>query len=97
LSAGPGILALVISVLGGSIPFGGSNYAGEEMAGYGERGQPAGEPAGTGSEREAEESARRAWAKPVVRRFSMRETLAGSGILSDLAHDGSATPTPPPP
>lgn len=56
---------------------------GDEMADYGEQGQSAGVPAEMGAERAAEEPARLAWAKPVVRRFSLRKTLSGSGAAFD--------------
>jgi hypothetical protein len=49
------------------------------MVGDGEHG----ESAGVQADRTAEESARPAWAKPVVRRFSLQKTLAGSGIFVD--------------
>ena len=49
------------------------------MAGDDEHGQTA----GIQAERTTEESARPAWAKPVVRRFSLQKTLAGSGIFVD--------------
>ena len=66
---------------------------GAEMAGYGEHGQPTGQAAGMRAEPAAEESARRAWAKPVVRRFSLQRTLAGSGV----AFDAGGTHTAPSP
>jgi hypothetical protein len=50
------------------------------MAGYGEQGQSAGMP----GEPADGEAARRAWARPVVRRFSLQRTLAGTGIFNDL-------------
>jgi len=50
-----------------------------------------GRPAGMQAERTAEESARPAWAKPVVRRFSLQRTLAGSGPACDLSGAGSST------
>jgi hypothetical protein len=70
-----------IGALGANIPFAGSHYTGAEMAGYGEHGRPAagGQAAGMRAEPAAEESMPRAWAKPVVRRFSLQQTLAGSG------------------
>jgi hypothetical protein len=49
------------------------------MAGDGEHGQPAEMQA----DRTAEESVRPAWAKLVIRRFSLQETLSRSGHLSD--------------
>jgi hypothetical protein len=52
------------------------------MAGYGEQGQSEGQ-AGMRAESAAGESGRRAWATPVVRRFSLQQTLAGSGIHFD--------------
>jgi hypothetical protein len=55
------------------------------MAGNDEHGQPA----GIQAERTAEESARPAWAKPVIRRFSLHKTLAGSGGSTDLVGNGS--------
>jgi hypothetical protein len=63
------------------------------MAGYGGHGQSEGQPAGMGAEGAAEESARRAWAKPVVRRFSLQKTLAGSGIFFDAGGTHTA-PSP---
>jgi hypothetical protein len=64
------------------------------MPGYGEHSAPvSGQPSGTGAERKAEEPARRAWAKPVVRRFSLQKTLAGSGIHFDMdaTHSSAAS------
>jgi hypothetical protein len=59
------------------------------MAGNGERGQPAGMQA----DRTATESARPAWAKPVIRRFSLAKTLAGSGAFHDGGGLSQVTPT----
>jgi hypothetical protein len=53
------------------------------MAGDGEHRQPAGQPTGIRAERTAEESARPAWVKPAVHRFSLQKTLAGSGVGPD--------------
>jgi hypothetical protein len=50
------------------------------MAGDGEHGQPA----RIQADRTATESARPAWAKPVVRRFSLQKTLSGSGAFMDM-------------
>jgi hypothetical protein len=63
------------------------------MAGYGEHGQPTGQAAGMRAEPAAEESARRAWAKPVVRRFSLQKTLAGTGIFPDGGLTSAPSPT----
>ena len=53
------------------------------MAGNGKHGQPA----GIQVDRTAEKTARPLWAKPVIRRFSLQKTLAGSGTTPDgLAH-----------
>ena len=41
--------------------------------------QSGGQSARTGAERGRAESVRRAWAKPVVQRFSLQQTLGGSG------------------
>lgn len=60
------------------------------MAGYGEHGQSAGQAAGMRAEPATEESARRAWAKPVIRRFSLQKTLAGSGAFLDMGGTHSA-------
>jgi hypothetical protein len=59
------------------------------MAGYGELGQSAGMPA----EPAVGESARRVWARPVVRRFSLQQTLAGSGAFNDGGLASQVTPT----
>jgi hypothetical protein len=59
------------------------------MASDGEHGQPARMQA----ERPATKSARPAWAKPVVRRFSLAKTLAGSGAFSDGGGHSQVTPT----
>jgi hypothetical protein len=68
---------------------------GEEpkMAHDGEYSRMAGRPAGARSERTAEESARPAWAKPAVRRFSLQKTLAGSGAFHDGGLASQVTPT----
>jgi hypothetical protein len=54
------------------------------MAGYGEQGQSAGQSTGIPGKPADGEAARRAWATPVVRRFSLQRTLAGTGIFNDL-------------
>jgi len=59
------------------------------MAGDDEHGQTA----GIQAERTTEESARPAWAKPVVRRFSLQKTLAGSGNFTD-AGGAHTAPSP---
>lgn len=41
----------------------------------------------------AEERTRPAWAKPVLYRFSLQRTLAGSGLTGDVARSSSATAT----
>ncbi len=63
------------------------------MAHDGEHSRAAGRAAGTAAERAAEESARPAWAKPAVRRFSLQKTLAGSGAFHDLGGHSQVTPT----
>jgi len=63
------------------------------MAREGEHSRSAGQSAGVRAERTAEESARPAWAKPAVRRFSLQKTLAGSGAFSDLGGHSQVTPT----
>lgn len=82
-----------ISVLGANILFARSQYTGAEMAGYGEQGQPAGQSARMPGEPASGESARRAWAKPVVRRFSLQKTLAGTGTFGDAGVFSQHTPT----
>jgi hypothetical protein len=59
------------------------------MADNGERGQPS----GIQTDRTATESARPVWAKPVVRRFSLAKTLAGSGAFHDGGLASQVTPT----
>jgi hypothetical protein len=59
------------------------------MAGDGEHGQAA----GIQADRPAAESARPAWAKPVVRRFSLAKTVAGSGAFNDRGLASQVTPT----
>jgi hypothetical protein len=59
------------------------------MTGNVEHGQPARIPAA----RTATESARPAWAKPVIRRFSLAKTLAGSGAFNDGGLASQVTPT----
>jgi hypothetical protein len=66
---------------------------GDEMARFDEHGQAEGEPAGIGPEGAAAEPARIPWARPVVRRFALRETLAGSGLFSDGGGHSQVTPT----
>jgi hypothetical protein len=63
------------------------------MARDGEYSRSAGRPTGVRAERSAEESARPAWAKPAVRRFSLQKTLAGSGPFSDGGGHSQVTPT----
>jgi len=63
------------------------------MAGYGEHVPSAAQPAGMRAEGTAGESARPAWAKPVVRRFSLQKTLAGSGAFADGGGHSQPTPT----
>jgi hypothetical protein len=63
------------------------------MAHDGEHSRAAGRPTGVRAERTAEESARPAWAKPSVRRFSLQRTLSGSGVASDGSKATSAFPT----
>jgi hypothetical protein len=63
------------------------------MARDGEYGRSAGQPAGIRAELTAEESARPAWAKPTVRRFSLQKTLAGSGAFHDGGGLSQVTPT----
>jgi hypothetical protein len=63
------------------------------MAHDGEHSRAAGRPAGVRAERTAEESARPAWAKPAVRRFSLQKTLAGSGAFPDLGGHSQVTAT----
>jgi hypothetical protein len=63
------------------------------MAHEGEDGRLAGQPTGIRTERTAEESARPAWEKPALRRFSLQRTLAGSGVASDGSKATSAFPT----
>jgi hypothetical protein len=60
------------------------------MAGCGEYGQSAGQAAGVRAESVVGESGRRAWATPVVRRFSLQQTLAGSGVNLDTGGIHSA-------
>jgi hypothetical protein len=59
------------------------------MTGNGEHGQPARKRV----EQTAAESARPAWAKPVIRRFSLARTLAGSGVFNDGGAVHQPTPT----
>jgi hypothetical protein len=66
---------------------------GAEMAGYGEQEQSASQSAGMPGEPAVGESARRVWARPVVRRFSLQRTLAGTGTFSDLGALSQHTPT----
>jgi hypothetical protein len=66
---------------------------GDEMAAYGEHGQLTAQPAGMRAEETAEESGRLAWAKPVVRRFSLQKTLAGSGAFADGGGHSQVSPT----
>jgi hypothetical protein len=63
------------------------------MAHDGEQGRAAGRPAEVRAERTAEESARSAWAKPALHRFSLQRTLSGSGVASDGSKAVSAFPT----
>jgi hypothetical protein len=51
------------------------------------------QPAGIRAELTTEESARRAWAKPALRRFSLQRTMALSGSSTDTHKASSATPT----
>ena len=59
------------------------------MAGNDEHGQPA----ETHAEQTATETVRPAWAKPVIRRFSLQKTLAGSGAFHDGGGHSQVTPT----
>ncbi len=59
------------------------------MADKGVRGQPS----GIQTDWTATESARPVWAKPVVRRFSLAKTLAGSGAFNDGGLASQVTPT----
>ena len=63
------------------------------MTGDGEHRQPAAQSAGIRAERSADESARRAWARPAVRRFSLQKTLAGSGAFHDTGAASQPTAT----
>jgi hypothetical protein len=63
------------------------------MARDGEHRQSAAQSAGIRAERSADESARSAWAKPAVRRFSLQKTLAGSGAFGDGGGHSQVTPT----
>lgn len=63
------------------------------MAHDAEHSRAAGRPTGVRAERMAEESARPAWAKPVVRRFSLQKTLAGSGAFHDTGAASQPTAT----
>jgi len=63
------------------------------MARDGELRQPAAQSAGIPAERSADDSARSAWAKPAVRRFSLQKTLAGSGAFHDGGLASQVTPT----
>ena len=63
------------------------------MAGYGEHGRPPGQAAEMRAEGTPEEFARRAWAKPAVRRFSLQKTLAGSGEFADGGGHSQVSPT----
>jgi hypothetical protein len=62
------------------------------MAGDVEHGQAAGIQADR-TATESERPARPAWAKPMVRRFSLQKTLAGSGAFSDGGGHSQVTPT----
>lgn len=63
------------------------------MAHDGDRSRAASQPTGVRAERMAVESARPAWAKPAVRRFSLQKTLAGSGGFPDGGGHSQVSPT----
>ena len=62
------------------------------MTGNGEILRSASQPAGMQAGQSAGDSARRAWSKPVVQRFPLQRTLAGSSFFPDPPSFG-AIPT----